>query len=89
MFTVCEANEIVIDKTFISYGIVDFRAFVSRVNKDFDSVKKKTERIEIRYPVECSMINGIHAVPWNGEAPFAFKIFNRSFKEIGMETANN
>ena len=62
LFTVNESNEIAVDNTFLQTGIVDFRAFVSRVNKEFD-VKDKTQKIEIRYPIECSMINGVHAVP--------------------------
>ena len=63
LFTVNESNEIAVDNTFLQTGIVDFRAFVSRVNKEFDDVKNKTQKIEIRYPIECSMINGVHAVP--------------------------
>eukprot|EP00828_Plagiopyla_frontata_P009422 TRINITY_DN14853_c0_g1_i1.p1 TRINITY_DN14853_c0_g1~~TRINITY_DN14853_c0_g1_i1.p1 ORF type:complete len:242 (-),score=29.18 TRINITY_DN14853_c0_g1_i1:519-1244(-) len=83
-FRIKDSNEVAVDSIFIKTAIIDYRAFVSRVNQEFKDVAAAFDQLEVRYPVECSPILGINSITQQGEAPFAFKLSNLSTQSIGM-----
>ncbi|KAL4473575.1 hypothetical protein ABPG74_022439 [Tetrahymena malaccensis] len=73
-----------IDTTFKSNAVVDYRASVERVNKEFKSVADRIDNYTIRFPVEISPIQVLRSIRSCEEAPFVVSIWNRSTKSIGI-----
>jgi hypothetical protein len=66
--------------------VIDYRATVTRVNKEFDSVNNYVEKYEIRYPVEITSVNVAKSITIKEEAPVVVGIFNRSNRAIGISS---
>ena len=77
----------VVDATFRAKGIVDFRATLSRINKDFQTVTDQVATIDIRYPAEMSMVSHAYTISREEEAPFAIQIRNISNRSIGINAS--
>lgn len=65
-------------------SFVDHRAKMSRVDQEFCRVREQTTPIHIQYPVHISQVQCASAVALGEEAPFAFRVRNRSNQPIGV-----
>jgi len=73
------------DTTFMRIAEINPFSLVTRVNKDFGS--SFIRKIQIRWPVELSMLIGPRSISREEEGPFSFEVRNISGMDIGKTAA--
>lgn len=83
-FQIYQNKQPAVDSRFGVTAVLDYRAKVTRVEKEFETVKKQTDNLFVRYPVEISKPFMAKAVTIKEEAPFTIGIKNVSLKPVGI-----
>jgi len=83
VFNIEKNEKKVIDNIFKVTTDLKFKAFQSRIEREYTKVNNHKTVLEIRNPIELSAVSGIRAVSREEEAPIAFKIVNLSQSDIG------
>ncbi|KAL4503904.1 hypothetical protein ABPG72_022534 [Tetrahymena utriculariae] len=83
-FKINDYTQPAIDTTFKSTAVVDYRAVVERVNKEFKTVADKKDNYTVMFPVEISPVQALRSIQQCEESPFVVSIWNRSSKSIGI-----
>jgi hypothetical protein len=83
-FQIYQNKQPAVDSRFGVTAVLDYRARVTRVEKEFETVKKQTDNLFVRYPIEISKPFMAKAVTIKEEAPFTIGIKNVSSKPVGI-----